>query len=355
MHQILDQVRRTQGRLLEAIGFGPNETPFRIILNRASFRLRAYGAARGQPTVVIVPAPIKRAYIWDLDSQASAVRHLLDSGITVYLVEWMSADEGAPDTGLSGYADRYLGEALEAVARDSGGAPPVLAGHSLGGTLAAIFSALHPERLQGLVLLESPLRFGPHAGAFAPWLTMAPHASGMRTAFSSAPGSFLTVISMAMAPDSFVWSVWADRAASLHDPVARRLHGRVLRWALDELAMPGRLFEDVVEQLYRRDQFWAGTLRVGARAAAAADMAVPILAVADPLNRVTPLASVLPDLDVFRRPECLTLSYEGDRGVAIRHVGVLVGANAHRSLWPRIVRWIRARYEARSAHRRVHR
>jgi polyhydroxyalkanoate synthase len=34
------------------------------------------------------------------------------------------------------------------------------------------------------------------------------------------------------------------------------------------------------------------------------------------------------------------LWYEGDMGVALQHVGMLVGESAHRHLWPEIVRWL---------------
>ena len=35
----------------------------------------------------------------------------------------------------------------------------------------------------------------------------------------------------------------------------------------------------------------------------------------------------------------LLLRYEGDVGVSLQHVGVLVGRNAHARLWPQITRW----------------
>src|SRR5713101_3652087 len=34
------------------------------------------------------------------------------------------------------------------------------------------------------------------------------------------------------------------------------------------------------------------------------------------------------------------LRYDGDRGVALQHVGVLVGQTAHHRVWPKILRWI---------------
>ncbi|HEX2074928.1 MAG TPA: hypothetical protein VHF92_14175 [Geodermatophilus sp.] len=38
------------------------------------------------------------------------------------------------------------------------------------------------------------------------------------------------------------------------------------------------------------------------------------------------------------------LWYYGDHGVAVQHVGVLVGRTAHTSLWPKITGWMLARH-----------
>ncbi len=36
----------------------------------------------------------------------------------------------------------------------------------------------------------------------------------------------------------------------------------------------------------------------------------------------------------------------GDTGVALQHVGLLVGERAHREVWPEIFRWLHAHSEA---------
>src|SRR3546814_3818487 len=51
------------------------------IFSRPGVTLRAYSDGSGAgPVLLIVPAPIKRAYIWDLVPWASAVRRCIDSG-----------------------------------------------------------------------------------------------------------------------------------------------------------------------------------------------------------------------------------------------------------------------------------
>jgi polyhydroxyalkanoate synthase len=45
-------------------------------------------------------------------------------------------------------------------------------------------------------------------------------------------------------------------------------------------------------------------------------------------------------MEVARAGDKRMLWYQGDVGVALQHVGVLVGRNAHRHLWPEILGWV---------------
>ncbi len=157
------------------------------------------------------------------------------------------------------------------------------------------------------------------------------------------PGSFAALLSAAAAPDAFVLQRWSDLGASAGDPLAAAVHARVERWALDELAMPGRLFEEVLERLYREDRLLAGTLEVGGRRVGLDRLRAPVLAVVNPPGRVVQPASVLDGLaamppDAQRR----VLQYEGERGPALQHLGPLVGPAAHARLWPDILDWVAA-------------
>jgi polyhydroxyalkanoate synthase len=309
--------------------------------------LRAFSgtaATFAGPPLLIVPAPIKRAYIWDLAPAVSAVRRCLEAGLRVYLIRWAEPAGAEMDYGLGDYADRLIADCRDAIAADlsTTAEPIILAGDSLGGTLAAIFAALHPEAVRRLVLLEAPLCFGPDAGALAALVARAPHAGAIRAALGRVPGSFLDAVSLAAAPDTFHWERWIDGLASLSDPEALQLHLRVERWALDEFPLPGRLVAEIIEQLYREDRFLRGTLRVGNRRAVPRRITAPVLSVIDPRSRIVPPASILPFHDALAvRRDARLLRYEGDVGVALQHVGVLVGRGAHRLLWPQILDWVR--------------
>jgi polyhydroxyalkanoate synthase len=71
----------------------------------------------------------------------------------VYLLEWLPPAHGDGNDGLEEYADHAISEAAARISSETRGTKPFLLGHSLGGTFAAIFGALDPQSVRGLVLL----------------------------------------------------------------------------------------------------------------------------------------------------------------------------------------------------------
>src|SRR5579872_5193882 len=75
---------------------------------------------------------------------------------------------GLTTTGNAGLAEyvRAIGECVVKISGGRKARKPFLLGHSLGGTLAAIFAALAPGSICGLVLLSAPLCFRPGKSRF---------------------------------------------------------------------------------------------------------------------------------------------------------------------------------------------
>src|SRR5690349_7780098 len=90
----MDHARRIAGEWLDATGFAPVESAHEFVLAKTGMRLRRYGAeSEKSPAMLIVPAPIKRHYIWDLSPTASVVRHAVRRGFSVYMIEWTEAPD----------------------------------------------------------------------------------------------------------------------------------------------------------------------------------------------------------------------------------------------------------------------
>ncbi|HQI02853.1 MAG TPA: alpha/beta fold hydrolase [Deltaproteobacteria bacterium] len=324
-------------------GFEPVETPSRRVFSRSLVSLKAYGSGQQTgPAVLIVPAPIKRAYIWDLSPQVSVVRHCLSRNMHVYLTEWKAPGPDDDDIGLDDYAEGFILDCLDALQAELGQRQVFLAGHSIGGTFCAIFSSLHSERILGLVLLGTPVRFGPDVGMIDLFAAISPPARSVTSCLGTVPGSFMSFTSSLVLPESFQAERWIDFIMSLPDPEKLKGHARVVRWTLDELPMPRKLFEDIMEKLYRENRFLSGTLKIGGRNALPEHVSAPVLSVADKRSLVAPPRSSLEFHDAVSSHDKQVLWYQGDVGIALQHVGMLAGENAHKHLWPEIIDWMHA-------------
>jgi poly[(R)-3-hydroxyalkanoate] polymerase subunit PhaC len=341
-----DRVRVGQGKWLESLGWGPEETPSRIVLQLPDLTLKGYAGAAGHgPLILLVPAPIKRSYIWDLAPEASVVRACLKRGLRPYLVHWERPD---PAVGLVHYGDIYLSQCLEAIRLECGDLPVILAGHSMGGLFTAIFAALHPTLVAGLVLLASPLHFSYSRkdGALGPVIETMVARGLLATMPSRMPGSLLSQTGFMASPAAFGRERWEDWLYSLPESKTMRTHMQVERWSLDEFPLARALVEDLVNRLYREDGFIRGTLRFGERTVAASQVVAPLLLVLDSNCPVVPPTTMLPFHEAAASAEKRLLWYEGDVGVAIRHLGPLVGRNAQARLWPQILEWIHSQWPA---------
>jgi polyhydroxyalkanoate synthase len=350
-----DELRRSAGAVLDSIGLGPIEQPYRVAKQKPGFRLRAYQErerAVHRPALLIVPAPIKRPYIWDLLPDVSVVSQCLARDIQTYLLEWIRPGPSDNEFGLSEYADRFIAAGLDTVRAETGRDKVALAGHSLGGTFAAIFAALHPDRVQALVLVDTPLAFGERQGPLERAASLMPSTRHVTASVGSpVPGSFLNLVSVAAAPRAFVWQPWSDLLASMPSRQCASVHARVIRWTLDEFPVPGRLFEETIDLLYRQDRFRRGELQLGGSTVGTADIRVPVLAVLNPHGHVVPPNSCLSALDNVSDKRIY--HYQAEPGPALQHVGPLVGHKAHEQIWPEILEWIRAK--AAGSRRRISR
>lgn len=337
-HAAMDGLRRAHARTLDLFGFGAHECAYEVMASGPHWRLRHYSGPQTAASILLVPAPIKRPYIWDLAPSVSAIRFCLDCGFGVHLLEWQPPAEGDGHAGIDDYAGALV-SAGNAIAAERSGIPPLVLGHSLGGTLAAIACAWQPSLARGLVLLGAPLSFEPGSSRFRDLVVSQ---DGDIPEDGTVPGSLLSQSCALLAPETFVWPRLMDAAFSFADPAALDTHIRVLRWALDEVPLPGRLVHQIVEWLYREDRFRNGTLTVAGRTLGPGDLRIPVLAVVNPSDEIGPRASVEPFFARMGTGNTGIIEHPDEIGIGLQHLAILAGRRAHAETWPAIAAWMEA-------------
>jgi len=331
--QWADELRRTQARLLRFLGFGPEECSYRVIASDKHWRLRAYTETSGGANALIVAAPIKRPYIWDLCPRVSCIRNCINHGLGVYLLEWIPPDGENDDLGLEEYV-LAIGRATTLITKQCGGVKPYLMGHSLGGTLAAIFGAFKSDSIRGLILLSSPLSFHPGASRFGDALVtkIPPGLSEL----SIVPGSLVSAVSILASPEIFIWLRLVDWASSVGDLEAMEIHLRMEHWALDEIPLAGKLVGEIEQWLYRENRFFAETLVIQKETIGPSTLRAKVVAVLNSADGVATPQSMTRFLDMMPRAYTDVIRYDGESGVGFQHVALLTGRKARTTIWPEI-------------------
>ena len=126
-----------------------------------------------------------------------------------------------------------------------------------------------------------------------------------------------------------------DAFLSMADGGAANIYARVERWAFDEVALPGKLVREIVESLYRENQFCRGMLKVRQQIVGPENLSAPTLAVVNTADVVAPLHSVSLIGEALGPEKFHIIEYPGETGVCLQHLGILVGRHAHARVWHR--------------------
>lgn len=284
------------------------------------------------PPILIVPSLLHRWYIVDLRRGASVVEALCDAGYAVYCLDW----------GQPGDEDRFmtweatiakLGRAIRRITRIEGVAPGVI-GYSMGATIAAIHTALHPSSVRALVSLAGPIDCCASGilGDFTNprWFDVEAIAAAGNISYPQLVAGFA-----ARRPtrDLARWFHYATRAG---DADVDEAFWCLQAWACDEVAVPAAVYARFVSELYQRNALVRGEHRVGGRLVSLAAIECPVMVAVATDDTVCPPASAtaLCDAVSSRDTDVLRLS-DG-------HVGAVVGPSAPRVLYPALRRWFGA-------------
>ncbi|MBF0544681.1 MAG: alpha/beta fold hydrolase [Candidatus Riflebacteria bacterium] len=150
-------------------------TPFEVVYQFDSLRVLKFQGTKDTSEkipILLIPSMINRSYVMDLMKDNTLVGFLKDSGLPTYLLDWGNPGPRHNHLPFEFYVDDLIKLACDAVVRDAcckktTGTPCKgnkcnkisLLGYCMGGTMALLHSALHPERINKLTLLATPINF----------------------------------------------------------------------------------------------------------------------------------------------------------------------------------------------------
>lgn len=314
-------------------------TPRDVIYTRNKTTLYRYRSTnrRHATPILFVYALINRPYIFDLRPESSFVRFLLDQGYDVFLIDWGTPGWEDRNMDFDDYIGEHLPLCVERMLRASGAEDYTMFGYCMGGTMAAMYAALHPERLRNLVCLTAPFEFS-DTGLYGIWLEDR-HFDPVRlaTAFGNIPSDLIDSGNMMLRPVvNYVGAnvtMW-DRLLAGKDMTSFLA---LNKWVKDGVAFPGAAFVQWITQFYQQNLLMAGEIRIKGARVDLSRISVPLLNIAGEQDHIATPRQVEPLNEIVASEDKTFLLLPGG------HVAMLVGAGAQKGLWPAVLAWLDAR------------
>ena len=281
---------------------------------------------------LLVPSMINKWYVLDLRPGASMAEAMVGAGIDTYLLDW-----GTPND-----EDQYLtwelvlarlGRMARRVMRDAGTDQLAMLGYCMGGTLANIYSALHPEQIAALVSLTAPVDFS-NGGLLRTlvdeeWFDPA----GMTAAGNlSAPQMESGFTSLRPTGKISKWILLADR---WRQEGFKEGFWAMERWAGDNIPFPGAAYRTYIGELYQKNALYEGTHYVGGKHVDLAKITCPLLTVTASRDTICPPDAAEALNAKVSSTDQQVLTIPGG------HVGAVVGSKAPKKLYPAVAEWLK--------------
>ena len=320
-------------------------TPADVVHAENKWRLLRYrptAPSRLPTPVLLVPSLINRHYVLDLMPGKSFAEWLVARGHDVYCIDWGTPGDEDRYLGFDDIVGGYLGRALRVTCARSGSAQAHVLGYCLGGTLAAIHTAVHPARVASLLALAAPVTFADD-GLLSAWTrTRSFDLGALVEAYGNVPWQLMQSAFHLLRP-----TMNLSKAVHLVDRAwdDEFLDGflAIEAWGNDNVAFPGACYQKYVGELYREDRLARGTLALGGAPVRLEAIRCPTIAVTFEHDHIVPWRSAALLLDRVSATDKQHLHLPGG------HVGAVVSKKAKDTLWPAMA----ALWEARQAPRRA--
>jgi polyhydroxyalkanoate synthase len=330
--------------LAVAQGTRVGTTPCDVVLESGTHRLLRY--RRETPALFAEPvlfcyALINRPYILDLQPDKSVVRQYLERGFDVYIIDWGVPSHADRGFTLEHYVCDFLGRSIDRILRDHGRTDLHLLGYCMGGTMSALYAALHPAVAKSLTLLAAPLDFAGRESLLNVWTERRYFdADAFVDANGNCPAWFLQACFQNMKPVQNLVQKNIAMFDNLEDPQFIANYWAMELWVNDNIPVAGETFRTFVKDFYQENKLVRGELRLGGQRVDLGRITCPLLLLmAKNDHLVAP-----PSTDGIR-------PHVGSRDVKAvvidaGHVGLVVGGKAQRGLWPDATAWLAERSSA---------
>jgi polyhydroxyalkanoate synthase len=315
-------------------------TPHDVVYEEDRVKLLRYrnGEVKHATPMVFVFALVNRPYIVDLKPGKSVIAHFVRDGIDTYLVDWGYPTYADRHLTLDDHINGYLQNCIDYVCERTGQDQVTLIGYCMGGTIAAMYTALHPQRVRNLVLMTAGIDFAPQEGLINLWGSPDYFdVDKFIDAFGNMPAQYMQLAFQMLKPVQNLIEKPLNFIEKMDDEAFVDDYFAMEGWLNDNVDVPGEVYRQFVKYLYQQNRLVKGTMPVGKHTVNLKNITCPVLNLMARNDDLVPCGMSSPFNDLVGSTDRKAITFPTG------HIGLAVSSRAQKELWPQVVEWVRQR------------
>jgi polyhydroxyalkanoate synthase subunit PhaC len=291
---------------------------------------------RFKTPLVFIYALVNRPYILDLKKGRSVVANFVNHGFDTYLVDWGVPTPADRHLTLDDYINGYMMNVMDFISERTGADRLNVLGYCMGGTMSAMFTALHPDRVKNLILLAAPIDFSSKDGLLNLW-TRAENfdVDKFVDAFGNCPPEFLQSTFLLLRPVGNFIEKPINFYENMHNEKFLEDFLTTESWLNDNIPVPGEVYREFVKYLYQQNLLTQNRMPVGKHIVNLQNITCPVLNLMAGKDDLVPCSQGMPFTDLVGSKDRKTILLDGSG-----HIGMAIGGRAQKEVWPQACEWL---------------
>lgn len=291
--------------------------------------------------LLLVFALVNRPYILDLLPHKSVVQQFLKAGFDVYMIDWGVPTEADKHLTLEHYIERYMHNVVKRVCEYTGEEQVSLLGYCMGGTMSAMYTALHQEMIKNFILMAAPVDWSDREALLCVWSDPKWFdVDKVIDAWGNAPPAWLQGSFAILKPVSNLIEKYIGFYERMDDEKFLEEFFAMETWVNDNIPLAGETFRQFVKDCFQKNLLIQNKLRVGRKTVDLSKITCPILNLTATADHLVPCGQSAPFNDAVGSKDRKSINFPAG------HIGLSVGSKAQRDLWPKVCEWLAERSDS---------
>ena len=313
------------------------ETPSEVVYEENKLELLHYEPLTDEQhrtPILVVFALINKPFILDLQPDRSVVRRLLEAGHDVYLIDWNEPSRLDRHLTIDDYVNRYIDNCVDVIRERSGVDRINLLGYCMGGTMTAMYTALHQRKVRTLGLMAAGLCFDDTGGVLELWGDAEYYdPRDVVDVYGNVPSEMLDAGFALMDPVANYVSKYVRLYDNHENDEFVENFARMEQWLDEGIDLAGETYVQFLEDIYQENKLCNNEMYLGGEHVDITEIEVPILQIIGEYDHLIPPETSKPFNDVVGSDDVETIEYPTG------HIGMSVSGSTHRDVWPRVAEW----------------